>query len=173
MRLRTRFCYLSGFCYYVHTAIFTLVTPAIPLTLLIFMPERVRLINYVLILPSLVYNLVVFPAWHRCQFGPSAFMAKALYGWAHLFCLVDLVRGKRLGWQATGSRAAQVGDPAGMGGGGAVEHSHVHRVGAADAVADDAVRGRELRDHAVRRAIRIPGHLHDAGLAPELRADGR
>ena len=30
MRLRTRFCYLSGFCYYVHTAIFTLVTPCHP-----------------------------------------------------------------------------------------------------------------------------------------------
>jgi cellulose synthase (UDP-forming) len=109
MRLRTRFCYLSGFCYYVHTAIFTLVTPAIPLTLLIFMPDRVRLINYVLILPSLVYNLIVFPAWHRCHFGPSAFMAKALYGWSHLFCLVDLVRGKRLGWQATGAERRKSG----------------------------------------------------------------
>jgi cellulose synthase (UDP-forming) len=109
MRLRTRFCYLSGFCYYVHTAIFTLVTPAIPLTLLIFMPERVRLVNYVLILPSLVYNLVVFPSWHRCQFGPSAFMAKALYGWSHLFCLLDLIRGKRLGWEATGSGLRKAG----------------------------------------------------------------
>lgn len=102
MRLRTRFCYLSGFCYYVHTAIFTLVTPAIPLTMLIFMPERVRLINYVLIAPSLMYNLVVFPAWHRCRFGPSGFMAKALYGWAHLFCLWDICRGRRIGWQTTG-----------------------------------------------------------------------
>jgi cellulose synthase/poly-beta-1,6-N-acetylglucosamine synthase-like glycosyltransferase len=109
MRLRTRLCYLSGFCYYIHTAIFTLVTPAIPLTLLIFMPDRVRLINYLLILPSLVYNLAVFPAWHRCRFGPSAFMAKALYGWAHLFCLLDLVRGKRLGWQATGEVRRKAG----------------------------------------------------------------
>jgi cellulose synthase (UDP-forming) len=109
MPLRTRFCYLSGFCYYVHTAIFTVVTPAIPLTLLIFMPDRVRLINYVLIVPSLVYNLVVFPAWHRCRFGPSAFMAKALYGWSHLFCLLDIVRGRHLGWQATGSGRRKAG----------------------------------------------------------------
>jgi cellulose synthase (UDP-forming) len=109
MRLRTRLCYLSGFCYYIHTAIFTLITPAIPLTLLIFMPDRVRLINYLLILPSLVYNLAVFPAWHHCRFGPSAFMAKALYGWAHLFCLFDLIRGKRIRWQATGDAGRKAG----------------------------------------------------------------
>ena len=83
MRWRTRCCYLSGFCYYVHTALFTFVAPAIPLVMLIFIPERVRLINYLFIVPSFIYNLVVFPAWHRCRFGPEALMAKLLYGWAH------------------------------------------------------------------------------------------
>lgn len=109
MRLRTRFCYLSGFCYYVHTALFTLLTPAIPLTMLIFMPERIQLINYVFIAPSIVYNMVVFPAWHHCRFGPSSFMAKFLYSWAHLFCLFDICRGKRMGWQATGAGKRKAG----------------------------------------------------------------
>lgn len=109
MRLRTRFCYLSGFCYYVHTALFTLVVPAIPLVMLIFMPERVRLINYVSIAPSIIYNTVVFPSWHRCHFGPSGFMAKFLYGWAHLFCLSDICRGRRMGWQATGGGKRKAG----------------------------------------------------------------
>jgi cellulose synthase (UDP-forming) len=109
MRLRTRFCYLSGFCYYLHTALFTFVAPAIPLTMLIFMPDRVRLINYVSIVPSIMYNMVVFPAWHRCRFGPTAFMAKFLYGWAHLFCLFDICRGKRMGWQATGAGKRKAG----------------------------------------------------------------
>ncbi len=109
MRLRTRFCYLSGFCYYLHTAVFTVVAPAIPLTMLIFLPERVRLINYVFIAPSIFYNVVVFPAWHRCRFGPSAFMVKFLYGWSHLFCLIDIVRGKRMGWQATGAGKRKAG----------------------------------------------------------------
>lgn len=109
MRLRTRCCYLSGFCYYLHTALFTFVTPAIPLTMLIFMPDRVRLINYVSIAPSIAYNLVVFPAWHRCRFGPTAFMAKFLYGWAHMACLFDICRGKRMGWQATGSGKRKAG----------------------------------------------------------------
>ena len=37
--------------------------------MLIFMPEHVRLINYVSIAPSILYNMVVFPSWHRCRFG--------------------------------------------------------------------------------------------------------
>ena len=103
MRLRTRFCYLSGFCYYVHTALFTFATPLIPLIMLVLLPNDVRLINYVFIMPSLIYSILVFPAWHRCQFGPSAFMAKLLYGWAHVFALCDIICGRRLGWQPTGN----------------------------------------------------------------------
>jgi cellulose synthase (UDP-forming) len=103
MGWRTRCCYISGFCYYVHTAAFTFATPVIPLVMLIALPDRVRLANYVFIIPSIVYNFAVFPAWHRCQFGPSAFMAKLLYGWAHVFALLDICRGRRMGWQPTGA----------------------------------------------------------------------
>jgi cellulose synthase/poly-beta-1,6-N-acetylglucosamine synthase-like glycosyltransferase len=102
MRWRTRCCYLSGFCYYVHTALFTFAAPAIPLVMLIFIPDRVRLVNYIFIVPSMIYNLIVFPAWHRCRFGPEALMAKLLYGWAHLFALWDICRRRRMGWQTTG-----------------------------------------------------------------------
>jgi len=109
MRLRTRCCYISGFCYYVHTALFTFVAPAIPLVMLIVIPERVRLANYLFIAPSMIYNLVVFPAWHRCRFGPEALMAKLLYGWAHLFALWDICRRKRMGWQTTGGGKRKTG----------------------------------------------------------------
>jgi cellulose synthase (UDP-forming) len=77
--------------------------------MLVFIPERVRLINYIFIVPSFVYNLVVFPAWHRCRFGPEALMAKLLYGWAHLFALWDICRRRRMGWQATGSGKRKAG----------------------------------------------------------------
>lgn len=109
MRWRTRCCYLSGFGYYVHTALFTFVAPAIPLVMLTVIPEQVRLINYVFIAPSMIYNLVVFPAWHRCRFGPEALMAKLLYGWAHLFALWDVCRRKRMSWQATGGGKRKAG----------------------------------------------------------------
>jgi cellulose synthase (UDP-forming) len=109
MRLRTRCCYLSGFCYYVHTALFTFFAPAIPLVMLAVIPERVRLTNYIFIAPSIIYNLVVFPAWHRCSFGPSALMAKLLYGWAHVFAIWDICRRRPMGWQATGGGKRKAG----------------------------------------------------------------
>jgi cellulose synthase (UDP-forming) len=73
------------------------------------MPGHVRLINYVAIAPSIIYNTVIFPAWHRCRFGLTGFMAKFLYGWAHLFCLFDICRGERMGWQATGAGKRKAG----------------------------------------------------------------
>jgi cellulose synthase (UDP-forming) len=102
MRFRTRCCYVSGFCYYLHTAVFTFVAPTIPLVMLTVMPEHVRLTNYIFILPSMIYNFVVFPAWHRCRFGPSALMAKLLYGWAHVIALWDICRRRPMSWQTTG-----------------------------------------------------------------------
>ncbi|HXA62035.1 MAG TPA: cellulose synthase catalytic subunit [Streptosporangiaceae bacterium] len=101
--LRTRCCYISGFCYYVHTAIFTFVAPVIPLILLLALPANVRLINYAFVFPSVLYSTVVFPMWHRCRFGPEALMTKLLYGWAHVMALWDITRRKRMGWQPTGS----------------------------------------------------------------------
>lgn len=109
MRWRTRFCYLSGFCYYIHTAAFVFATPLIPILMLTVMPERVRLINYVFVVPSIIYNFVVFPAWHRCRFGLTAFMAKLLYSWSHVFALWDIVRGRQMGWQTTGGVKRKAG----------------------------------------------------------------
>ena len=88
---------------------FTFATPTIPLLMLILMPELVRVINYIFIVPSLIYNLVVFPAWHRCRYGPNALMAKLLYGWAHVFALWDICRRTRMGWQATGGTKRKSG----------------------------------------------------------------
>jgi cellulose synthase (UDP-forming) len=106
---RTRCCYLSGFCYYLHTAAFTFVGPIIPLVLLTAFPDQVRLVNYGLIVPSLVYNLVVFPLWHRSRYGLEAWAVKLIYGWAHFFAITDKIRGRQLGWQATGA-GAKTGD---------------------------------------------------------------
>lgn len=106
LNLRTRCCYFSGFCYYVHTALFTVITPLIPLTMLIFLPDRVRLVNYIFIAPSLIYNILIFPLWHRCRFGPEAYMAKLLYGWAHLFAIWDLIRKRPMGWKPTNAKVA-------------------------------------------------------------------
>jgi cellulose synthase (UDP-forming) len=104
LRPSTLFCYLSGFCYYLHTAIATFVVPLIPILLLAFLPGQVQLRNYLWIAPSTAYTMVIFPLWNKGRYGPTALMAKNLYGWAHLFALIDILRGRRQGWQTTGGK---------------------------------------------------------------------
>jgi cellulose synthase (UDP-forming) len=56
---RTRMCYLAGFAYYILTALAVITAPLIPLTLTLFFPGRVRLLNYLVLLPALLWLYVV------------------------------------------------------------------------------------------------------------------
>ena len=103
LTFRGRLSYISGFCYYLHTGVFTLVAPIVPLLMLLVFPQNVGIVNYLLIVPSVIYNFVVFPLWHRCRYGFSSWTVKMIYGWSHLFAIVDIIRGRRMGWQPTGA----------------------------------------------------------------------
>ena len=107
--LSRRLCYISGFCYYLHTAVFSLITPLIPIVLAVALPEQVHVRNYLWIIPSMVYNLVIFPLWNRGRFGPESLMAKTLYGWSHLFATWDALRKRTAGWQPTGGHVGSRG----------------------------------------------------------------
>jgi cellulose synthase (UDP-forming) len=103
LRVRTRMCYLSGFFYYIHTALFTFVGPLIPITLLLAMPWTLRLENMKLIVPSVIYTALIFPMWHRCPYRLEAWAIRMMYGWAHGFAIWDSLRRRRLEWRPTGS----------------------------------------------------------------------
>lgn len=105
LSFRARMSYISGFCYYFHTALFTFVGPIIPVLMLTVFADEIRFGNYVLILPSVIYNFIVFPMWHRASYRLDAWTVKMVYGWAHAFAITDLMRGRSLGWQSTGGTA--------------------------------------------------------------------
>lgn len=100
----TRLCYVSGFAYYIATALAVSVGPIVPLALLTVAPERVHAIAYVPLLLGFTYMYVLFPLWHRCRYGPETMSVKMLCGWAHLFALVDVARRRPMGWSATGAK---------------------------------------------------------------------
>jgi cellulose synthase (UDP-forming) len=102
--VRTRMCYLAGFAYYILTALAVITAPLIPLTLSIFFPGRIRLVNYLVLLPALLWLYVVLPIWHRTRFRWETLSVKVTYGWAHAFAILDLIRGKPMAWTATGER---------------------------------------------------------------------
>jgi len=62
----------------------------------------VAIFNYVLIAPSLLYNMVLMPLWHKCSYGLEAWTVKMLYGWAHAWAVWDILMGQRMSWQSTG-----------------------------------------------------------------------
>ena len=102
--VRTRMCYLAGFAYYILTALAVITAPLIPLTLSIFFPGRIRVGNYLVLLPALLWLYVVLPLWHRSRFRWETLSVKLTYGWAHAFAILDLIRGRHMAWTATGTR---------------------------------------------------------------------
>ena len=105
MRFRQRLSYVSGFCYYAHTALFTFVAPLVPIIMLVLFPQYVKLEHYLLIVPSMLYNFVVFPLWHQTRYRFESWTVKMVYSWAHAFAIWDLLRGQTMGWQPTGGTA--------------------------------------------------------------------
>ncbi len=109
LKPRTRMCYLSGFFYYIHTALFTFIAPLIPITLLLAVPETLRLENMPLMIPSLIYTALIFPMWHKSPYRLEAWAIRMMYGWAHVFAIWDRIRRRQVAWQPTGSLAKKAG----------------------------------------------------------------
>ncbi len=107
--LKVRMSFLSGFFYYVHTALSTFFVPIIPIAMLIFWPQAIQVHNLIWVLPGLIYTGVLFPLWHRAPYRLEAYACRMIYGWAHVFTIWDVLRKKRMGWQPTNSSAKKQG----------------------------------------------------------------
>lgn len=104
MSLRSRLCYISGFLYYINTAIYTIIGPLVPLALIFVVPDKARLINYLPLLPSILYMYIVFPLWHKSDYRFETFSVKVIYGWAHLIAVFDSIFHRSMGWVPTGGK---------------------------------------------------------------------
>jgi cellulose synthase (UDP-forming) len=107
LKFSSRMCYMSGFFYYIHTAVFTFAAPIIPIFLLVAVPDKLQLRNLLFVLPSIVYTTLIFPLWHKAPYRLEAWSARMMYGWAHVFAIWDILRKNRMGWQPTGSSGAK------------------------------------------------------------------
>jgi cellulose synthase (UDP-forming) len=105
--MATRLAFISGFLHYLQTALFVLFAPLIPIVLLVAMPDQLTVHGTLWILPSVVYITLIFPMWHRAPYRLEAWAVRLMYSWAHLFAILDLLRGRSMGWQPTGSAAVK------------------------------------------------------------------
>jgi cellulose synthase (UDP-forming) len=103
LSLRTRLCYLSGFLYYINTAMFAFIIPLLSIGLLALDPTILQLKNLIFFAPILLYSGVIYPMWHRVPYRLEAWSVKEISAWAHIFALLDIMRGNLRGWQPSGS----------------------------------------------------------------------
>jgi cellulose synthase/poly-beta-1,6-N-acetylglucosamine synthase-like glycosyltransferase len=98
-----RACFLTGMLYYITTAIGT-VTTAIPsLMVLWFYPHLAHRYSVIFSLPSLLVSTVIIARWSNHRWGVYAIEARILAYWAHLFAIVDKLRGNLMPWVPTGN----------------------------------------------------------------------
>jgi cellulose synthase (UDP-forming) len=101
MRIPARLTYISGFFYYAYTGLLTFFGPMVPIVILSFLPDQIRLRNFVILTPAILTGLVLYPLWHHSRYGPSILPLGIARGWAHVFAIWDGARGKTMGWHPT------------------------------------------------------------------------
>jgi cellulose synthase (UDP-forming) len=109
MSLPARLTYVSGFCYYLFTALSAFVIPLIPISLLLFRPESITPWNSGLIVASMLTSMTVLPLWHYSRYDLRATLPLSLVrAWAHALAIWDYLRGRTMSWQATGAGVSSV-----------------------------------------------------------------
>ncbi len=86
-----------GFVYYIYTALFIFVAPALTVAILAFVPNVLQLKNMIFIVPVLRVRRPHHPRPAPCAHRLEAWAVKVISGWAHFFAYWDALRGKRLG----------------------------------------------------------------------------
>jgi cellulose synthase/poly-beta-1,6-N-acetylglucosamine synthase-like glycosyltransferase len=109
-----RVCYLSGMFYYVTTALFVIVSVLPSFVMLLFFPEKIAWYNLLASVPSLLYGTLYLYFWtslggtdvkSKIKAVHNSLSARHVAYFAHLFALVDYVRGNLEAWSPTGVKS--------------------------------------------------------------------
>lgn len=95
-------CFLTGMLYYIATAAGIVMTVVPSLIVLWFFPEHAHRYSVIFSIPSLLVGTIVIALWSKHRFGLYAIEARIVAYWAHLFAIVDKMRGNLMPWVPTG-----------------------------------------------------------------------
>jgi cellulose synthase (UDP-forming) len=102
--LQARLCFWSGFMYYITTALNALVIP-LPVAIMIwFFPDWVRAWNTAWLSGVLATWFIGYPLVMRSRWRIEVLRIQTVYGFAHLFNIVHLIRNQVAEWHPTGSK---------------------------------------------------------------------
>jgi cellulose synthase (UDP-forming) len=99
MKARSRLPYVAGWLWNLTTALRVLVLPLIPITLLAFLPDEIRLRNVILLIPAILTGVVLYPIWHNARYPLSMWPLAIALGWAQALALWDYSQRKVMSWQ--------------------------------------------------------------------------
>ena len=99
-----KLAYLTGFTYYLATALGVICIPLAGIMMVWFAPEYVFWWNCLYYLPSFLFGTVVMSYWTRAPFGLYALCARQVSYYSHLFALKDKLLGNKMHWIPTGAR---------------------------------------------------------------------
>jgi cellulose synthase (UDP-forming) len=105
---RARAAYLSGFLYYLFTALLLFVVPMIAIGMLAFIPRDINVRDYLVLAPAILNGIILYPVWHRSDFGPETWALEIVRSWSHALAIWDHFRGKVRAWEPTGSSVSPV-----------------------------------------------------------------
>jgi cellulose synthase (UDP-forming) len=108
MTAQARAAYLSGFLYYLFTALLLFVVPLVAIGMLAFIPRDINLQDYFGLAPAIINGIVLYPVWHRSEFGPGTWALEFVRSWSHALAIWDHFRGKVMAWQPTGTSVSPV-----------------------------------------------------------------
>ena len=103
--LPARLCFWSGFLYYISTALSSLIIPLPAIVMAWFYPEWVRSWNTIWLAGALASWLVAYPLMMRGRWRIEVLRIQTVYGFAHLFNIIHLIRNRVAEWHPTGSKA--------------------------------------------------------------------
>jgi cellulose synthase (UDP-forming) len=99
MPWKSRLPYVAGWLWNLTTALRTLVLPTVPVALLLFVPDQIRLRNALLLIPAVVTGTVLYPLWHNAPYSPRIWPLSIATGWAQVLGIWDYSRGKVMSWR--------------------------------------------------------------------------
>lgn len=97
-----RICYLSGMFYYLTTGVGIFLSVLPSLVLLSFLPEKIFWYNAFFSVPSFIFGTLMMAFWTRAEFGWHAIKCRQISYYAHIFALVDKLRGDLVSWVPSG-----------------------------------------------------------------------
>lgn len=97
-----RLSYWSGLLYYLTTALNALIAPAPLLVMVLWLPHRIAPMNMLPLIGIVILWFVVLPMVSHVTWRVDVLRVQAIYGFAHLFCIVDMLSGHVEEWVPSG-----------------------------------------------------------------------